>query len=121
MSDSSSSSDTPPQPRSNMARAAVHSIQAAMARHRGNVDAVDRVCAHHKEEFPTLYRLLTSGEAYPPEVLEMLLRAVEKVERGTVTEHDASVAVGTLLVDRYVKPAVTPPPRQRTNSGHPSK
>lgn len=96
----------PVEPRSSLARQAVRSIQAAMTRHRGNVEAVERTCARYKEEFPTLFKLLTSREEYPPEVLEMMLRAVEQMERGRVSEHEASVAVGTVLVDRYVKPLV---------------
>jgi hypothetical protein len=40
----------------------------------------------------------------PKETLEMMLKNLEKMEAGSLSQHDASVAVGTVLVDTYVKP-----------------
>jgi hypothetical protein len=34
----------------------------------------------------------------------MMVDQLERVERGSVSQHNASVAVGTVLVDRIVKP-----------------
>jgi hypothetical protein len=34
----------------------------------------------------------------------MMLQQLEKVERGSVSQHNASVAVGTMLVEKVVKP-----------------
>ncbi len=34
----------------------------------------------------------------------MMLHQLERVERGAASQHDASVAVGTVLVDEIVKP-----------------
>jgi hypothetical protein len=36
--------------------------------------------------------------------MEMMLQQMEKVEAGTVSQHNASIAVGTVLVDTIVKP-----------------
>jgi hypothetical protein len=37
-------------------------------------------------------------------MFQQMLDAKEKIQNGEVSEHDASVGVGTLLVDKYVKP-----------------
>jgi hypothetical protein len=44
------------------------------------------------------------GKTYNREFLAMMLDQLDKKERGKTTQHDASVAVGTMLVDRIVKP-----------------
>lgn len=56
----------------------------------------------YQKEFPTLFATLLRPE-YPRDVLEMLLSQYEKMEAGQTSQHDASVAVGTVLVDRFVK------------------
>ena len=56
----------------------------------------------YQKEFPTLFATLL-GQDYPPDVLEMLFSQYEKIEAGQLSQHDASVAVGTVLVDRFVK------------------
>ena len=58
--------------------------------------------ADYQQEFPTLFATLLRQD-YPPDVLERLLSQLEKIENGKTTQHDASVAVGTVLVDRFVK------------------
>ena len=56
----------------------------------------------YQKEFPTLFATLLRPD-YPRDVLEMLLSQYEKIETGQTTQHDASVVVGTVLVDRFVK------------------
>jgi hypothetical protein len=41
---------------------------------------------------------------YPRDILEMMLQNLEKMEAGRMSQHNASVAVGGVLVDRFVKP-----------------
>lgn len=60
-------------------------------------------------EFPRIFEMLLTRD-YPQDLLEMMLRNLEKMERGTLSQHDASVAVGTVLVDRIVKPQLKNPP-----------
>jgi hypothetical protein len=64
--------------------------------------AVSSQFADYQKEFPTLFATLLRQD-YPPDVLERLLSQLEKIESGKTTQHDASVAVGTVLVDRFVK------------------
>ncbi len=68
-------------------------------------------------EFPKIFEMVLT-RTYPREVLEMMLKNLEKMESGTLSQHNASVAVGTVLVDTFVKPQlknVPPPPKASPN------
>ena len=54
-------------------------------------------------EFPKIFEILLT-RTYKRDFLEMMLQQLEKVERGSVSQHNASVAVGTMLVEKVVKP-----------------
>lgn len=56
-----------------------------------------------QKEFPKIFETLLT-RTYNREFLAMMLDQLDKKERGKTTQHDASVAVGTMLVDRIVKP-----------------
>jgi hypothetical protein len=62
--------------------------------------------AEYQKEFPTLFNILNNPnpEKYPPNVLEMMLTKLEEVEAGQTSRHDASVSVGSILVNQFVKP-----------------
>ncbi len=57
----------------------------------------------YQKEFPKIFEMLLTRD-YPKEILEMMLKHLEKIEDGRSTTHNASVSVGTMLVDRFVKP-----------------
>jgi hypothetical protein len=59
--------------------------------------------ADYQKEFPKIFEMLLT-RSYKREFLDMMLHHLERMERGTVSQHDASVAVGTVLVDEIVKP-----------------
>lgn len=59
--------------------------------------------ADYQKEFPKVFEMILT-RTYRHEFLEMMLQQLERVERGSTSQHDASVAVGTLLVDEIVKP-----------------
>ena len=59
--------------------------------------------ADYQREFPKLFEMILT-RTYPVDILGMMLDQLDRVERGTKSQHDASVAVGTILVDRIVKP-----------------
>ena len=70
------------------------------------VDSADTVEVNfqkYKAEFPSIFGMILKGE-YKKDLLEMMLKQLEKVETGSVSQHDASVAVGTVLVEKIVKP-----------------
>jgi hypothetical protein len=65
-----------------------------------------QVCARFAEwqkEFPRIFEMLLT-RTYNREFMESMIRQFELVERGSVTQHNASVTVGTMLVDKIVKP-----------------
>ena len=57
----------------------------------------------YQKEFPRIFAMLIS-RSYPEDLLEMMLRQLESVEDGRTSQHNASVHVGTVLVDQFVKP-----------------
>jgi len=56
-----------------------------------------------QKEFPKLFEMVLRRN-YSRDILNVMLEQFEKVERGATSQHNASVAVGTVLVDRIVKP-----------------
>lgn len=60
-------------------------------------------------EFPRIFEMVLK-RTYPRDVLEMMLRNLEKMEAGGLSQHNASVAVGGVLVDRFVKPQLAGKP-----------
>jgi len=63
--------------------------------------------AEYQKEFPKIFELLLSRN-YTRDILAMMIDQLERMERGSVSQHNASVAVGTILVDRIVKPQLKP-------------
>ena len=59
--------------------------------------------AEFQAEFPRIFEMVLT-RTYPRDILEMMLRQLEKMESGSTSQHNASVAVGGALVDRFVKP-----------------
>lgn len=54
------------------------------------------------EKYPSLYNLCISDD-FDQKQLDYFLYKLSQVENKTVNQHDASVAIGGLLVDKYVK------------------
>ena len=59
--------------------------------------------AEYQKDYPTVFETLLQKN-YRRDILAMMVDQLDKVERGQVTQHNASVAVGTVIVDRIVKP-----------------
>ena len=57
------------------------------------------------KQYPRLYSMCTSP-AFDMNVLQKMLDAKQQMENSEVSEHEASVNVGQVLVDKYVKPFV---------------
>lgn len=68
--------------------------------------------ADFQTEFPRIFEMVLT-RTYPRDVLEMMLRQLEKMESGSTSQHNASVAVGGVLVDRFVKPQLANTPRTK--------
>lgn len=56
-----------------------------------------------KEAYPHLYDLALSDN-YDYRQFKYLIANLRKIEQNELNQYDASVKVGTMLVDKYVKP-----------------
>lgn len=101
------------EPRSVRVRRMVAEVEAAL-----RTDTPAQVSARFADwqtEFPKIFEMVLT-RTYPREVLEMMLKNLEKMETGSLSQHNASVAVGTVLVDTFVKPQLknVPPPSKNS-------
>ena len=94
---------TSSEPRSVRARRMVADVEQALHTQTPAQISAAVEFAEYQKEFPKLFQLLLGG-AYSREIMETMLQQLERVERGASSQHDASVAVGSLLVNRIVKP-----------------
>jgi uncharacterized short protein YbdD (DUF466 family) len=64
------------------------------------------------EQFPTIYEMHIEGKL--DETFFEMLKLRQKIEKGEITEDEASKMVGQKLFDRYVAPVVNklPPPEK---------
>ena len=84
------------------ARAMVEAVKAAQARGLSK-EEIETSLAKEKEEYPRLFAMVLDPR-HSPAMLYAMLAQLESVERGSRTTHDASVAVGTILVNSFVRP-----------------
>lgn len=75
-----------------------------------------------EQEYPKLFAMVLDPE-YSRATLNAMLEQLEAVEKGRMTTHDASVTVGTVLVNSYVRPKLgmeqVPLPNSQKQSGRP--
>lgn len=69
--------------------------------------------AEFQTEFPKIFEMVLT-RTYPRDILEMMLKQLEKMETGSMSQHNASVAVGGVLVDRFVKPQLEGKAKSKT-------
>jgi hypothetical protein len=65
-----------------------------------------QVSAHYAEwqtEFPKIFEMVLT-RTYNRDFMDMMIDQLDRIERGATSQHNASVAVGGMLVDRIVKP-----------------
>lgn len=87
--------------RSERARRMIEEVEDAL-----KTQTPAQVCSQFAEwqkEFPKIFEMIVS-QTYNRSFMNVMLEQLDKVERGIVSQHNASIAVGTLLVDGIVKP-----------------
>ena len=89
------------EPKSVRARRMITEVEAALVTQ--TPAQVSSQFAEYQKEFPKIFEMLLT-RTYRREFMDMMLLQLERVERGAASQHDASVAVGTVLVDEIVKP-----------------
>jgi len=88
--------------RSAGARALVAAVTAARKRGLSQAE-IETELAAEKEAYPRLFAMVCDP-AHSPAMLYAMLAQLESVEAGARSTHDASVAVGTILVNSFVRP-----------------
>lgn len=99
------------------ARAMVEAVKAAQARGLSK-EEIEVELKDQKEEYPRLFGMVTDPR-HSPAMLYAMLAQLESVERGARSTHDASVAVGTILVNSFVRPKLGMEPVPLPDSGAP--
>jgi hypothetical protein len=107
------------QKRSVGARAMVEAIKAAQTQGL-TTEEIDTGAefAKYKEDYPRLFAMVLDPR-HSPAMLFAMLAQLESVEAGMRSTHDASVAVGTILVNSFVRPKLGMEPVPLPNSGKP--
>ena len=90
-----------PEKKSVVARRMIEEVERALLTE--SPASVSSRFAEYQLEFPKLFATLLNRD-YPRDVLELMIAQIEKVESGRTSQHDASVAVGSVLVNQFVKP-----------------
>jgi hypothetical protein len=94
--------------RSVRVRRLIQEVEAAL-----QTQTAAQVCAQfaeYQKEFPRIFEMVLS-RTYNRDLMAMMIEQFERVERGSTSQHDASVAVGTVLVDKIVKPQLGTTPK----------
>ncbi len=109
--DTQANSQANSEPRSQKVRRLVAEVEEALRTKTAAQVSADY--AEFQTEFPKIFEMVLT-RTYPRDVLDMMLRQLEKMESGSMSQHNASVAVGGVLVDRFVKPqlAGVPPTKK---------
>lgn len=66
------------------------------------------------EDYPQLFKLLTSGDGFNESSLRTMLAMLEKMGTGELSQHQASVIIGQRLHDTYIKPAIDEENKKKT-------
>jgi hypothetical protein len=102
------------------ARALANAVQAAKARGLSS-EEIAKELAEQGRDYPALFAML-NGPGYSEAMLNAILTQLEAVEGGARSTHEASVAVGTVLVNSYVRPtlgmAPVPLPGSKSTPAH---
>ncbi len=84
------------------ARTMVDAIKAARARGL-TPSEIEAELAQWKEEYPRLFAMVLDP-SHSPVLLNAMLAQLEAVEEAQRSTHDASVMIGTMLVNSFVRP-----------------
>ena len=109
------------QKRSVGARQMIEEVNALHAKDMPSAE-IEVTLNHWKEKYPKLFSMVLDP-GYSRAMLNAMLDQLEAVEKGQTSTHDASVMVGTVLVNSYVRPklgmAPVPLPNSRQQSARP--
>ena len=88
--------------RSVRVRTMVNTVKAELAKGKSRAE-IEAEMPQEKEVCPSLFAMVCDPR-HSPAMLYAMLAQLESVEEGRRSTHDASVAVGTILVNSFVRP-----------------
>ena len=102
---------------SNIIKEQVNLIVQYVKKNKRHVDFRKNVSEQFSEfehKYPTLFRKLVEEDCDQHQ-LNFMLSKLDQVRTGSQSQHDASVDVGQVLVDKYVKPELAKKERKDNN------
>jgi uncharacterized short protein YbdD (DUF466 family) len=99
-------------------QAMVRNMDESLRRHkrlRGQSGFLEKIATENKvlfEEYPSIFKLHMEGKL--DETFFYMLQLKRKIEKGELTEDQASIMVGQKLFNRYVDPVINNKPKEPT-------
>jgi hypothetical protein len=75
-----------------------------MVKARHSLDDIKAVFPDFCEQYPNLLEMMTRPGGYDVHSLEHMIKMLEKMGNGNLSQHEASIQVGQHLLNAYVKP-----------------
>lgn len=57
--------------------------------------------------YPHLFVMITSDEGYDKQILELMIRMLEQMGKAKIDQNNASIAIGSHLMKKFIKPSDT--------------
>jgi len=77
--------------------------------HRGTpVEEIKQTYAEFAEQYELVFNMITRPEGYDERALQMMINMLDQMGAGKLSQHEASVNVGKVLVDKFVTPQLAP-------------
>jgi hypothetical protein len=65
-------------------------------------DEMKEAAPEFANNFPHLFIMVSTKDGYSEETLKVMLHMIDKMASSTVSQHDASINVGTHLKNKYI-------------------
>ena len=77
--------------------------------HRGvSIEEIKQTYAEFAEQYELVFNMITRPEGYDERALQMMINMLDHMGAGKISQHEASVNVGKILVDKFVTPQLAP-------------
>jgi len=77
--------------------------------HRGQpLEEIKQTYAEFAEQYELVFNMITRPEGFDERALQMMINMLDHMGAGKISQHEASVNVGKILVDKFVTPQLAP-------------
>ena len=80
-----------------------------------SVDEIKELLPEFVEQYKHLFEMITAPESYDENNLNTMLAMLDHMDKGNLSQHEASVVVGKRLYEKYGKGAGQSPPSDSKN------